>query len=61
MNVNDAHKVVENLKTRPFICSENTIELDNGYVIVKEEYFKELNKRQVQELEEYERGGKSGI
>lgn len=61
MNVNDAHKVVENLKTRPFICSENTIELDNGYVIVKEEYFKELNKRQVQELEEYERGGESGI
>lgn len=45
MDVNDARKVVENLQTRPFICSENTIELDNGYVIVKEEHFNELHKK----------------
>lgn len=45
MDVNNARKAVENLKTRPFICSENTIELDSGYVIVKEEYFKELRKK----------------
>lgn len=42
MDIKDAHKVVENLQTRPFICSENTIELDNGYVIAKKEYFQEL-------------------
>lgn len=41
MDINDVHKVIENLQTRPYICSENTIELDNGYVIVKKEYFKE--------------------
>ena len=41
MDIKDAHKVIENLQTRPYICSENTIELDNGYVIVKKAYFKE--------------------
>lgn len=41
MDIKDAHKVIENLQTRPYICSENTIELDNGYVIVKKEYFNE--------------------
>ena len=45
MNVKDAHKVVENLQIRPFICSENTIELDNGYVIAKKEYFEELQRK----------------
>lgn len=40
MDIKDAHKVIENLQTRPYICSENTIELDNGYVIAKKEYFK---------------------
>lgn len=39
MDIKDAHKVVENLQTRPFICSENTIELDNGYVITKKKIF----------------------
>ena len=42
MSVKDAYKVVENLQTRQFICSENTIRLDNGYVIMKENHFKEL-------------------
>lgn len=42
MDIKDAHKVTENLQTRPFICSENTIELDNGYIIAKKEHFQEL-------------------
>lgn len=42
MDIKDTHKVIENLQTRPYICSENTIELDNGYVIAKKEYFQEL-------------------
>ena len=33
MDVTDAKKVIENLQTRPFICGENFIELDNGYII----------------------------
>lgn len=41
MDIKDTHKVIENLQTRPYICSENTIELDNGYVIAKKEYFNE--------------------
>jgi hypothetical protein len=45
MDIKDAHKVIENLQTRPYICSENTIELDNGYVIAKKEYFKELQRK----------------
>ena len=45
MDLKDAHKVIENLQTRPYICSENTIELDNGYVIVKKEYFNELQRK----------------
>lgn len=45
MDIKDTHKVIENLQTRPYICSENTIELDNGYVIVKKEYFKELQRK----------------
>ncbi len=45
MDVKDAHKVIDNLWKRPFICHENYIELDNGYVIVKKEYFKELQEK----------------
>lgn len=45
MDIKDADRVIENLQTRPFICSENTMELDNGYVIVKKEYFKDLEKK----------------
>ncbi|MCM1200249.1 MAG: hypothetical protein NC548_31255 [Lachnospiraceae bacterium] len=45
MDIKDAQKVIENIQKRPFICSENTIELDNGYVIIKKEYFKELQRR----------------
>lgn len=45
MDIKDAHKITKSLQTRPFLCSENMIELDNGYVIVKKEYFKELLKK----------------
>lgn len=51
MDIKDAHKVIENLQTRPFICSENTMELDNGYVIVKKEYFKELERKASESLD----------
>lgn len=42
MDTKDARKVIENLQTRPYVCSENAIQLDNGYVIVKKQYFEEL-------------------
>lgn len=45
MDIKDAHKVIDNLQERPFICHENYIELDNGYVIAKKEYFEELESR----------------
>ena len=33
MNKKDAEKVIEDLKDKPFICGESTIETDSGYVI----------------------------
>ena len=45
MNVKDAKNVISNLQERTFICSENAICLDNGYVIVKESYYDELKKK----------------
>ena len=33
MNKKDAEKVIEDLKDKPFICLEFTIETDSGYVI----------------------------
>lgn len=50
MDTKDAHKVIENLQTRPYICSENTIELDNGYVIAKKEYFQELQEARERQI-----------
>lgn len=44
MDVKDAHKVSDNLFTKPFICHENYIEVDGGYIITKKEYFEELEK-----------------
>lgn len=41
MDTKDAHKIIEILQTKPYICFENTIELDDGYVIVKREYLNE--------------------
>lgn len=42
MNKTDAEKVMQNLKTKPFICSGHCLLLDNGYVILRKEYFEEL-------------------
>ncbi|MCI9600518.1 MAG: hypothetical protein HFI17_08430 [Lachnospiraceae bacterium] len=39
MSIRDAEKVIDRLSKKPFICSENYIKTDNGYVIVKKEYF----------------------
>ena len=33
MNINDAKAVIKGLQEKPFICSENAIETDNGFVI----------------------------
>ena len=51
MDIKDAHKVIENLQTRPYICSENAIELDNGYVIARKEYFKELHEEREKRIQ----------
>ena len=42
MDRRDAEKVIQNLRTKPFICSDNCLLLDNGYVILRKEYFQEL-------------------
>lgn len=42
MDRRDAEKVIQNLRTKPFIASEDFILLDNGYVILQKEYFEEL-------------------
>ena len=42
MNKRDAEKVIQNLWTKPFICSDDCILLDNGYVILRKKYFEEL-------------------
>ena len=39
MSIRYAEKVIDRLSKKPFICSENYIKTDNGYVIVKKEYF----------------------
>lgn len=44
MSIKDAEKVIDSLRKKPFICSENYIKTDNGYVIVKEDYLKNLMK-----------------
>lgn len=59
MDIKDANKVIQNLQTKPYICSENTMELDNGYVIAKKEYFKELKKK-ADQLTDCEDPGEQG-
>jgi len=51
MDIKDVHKVIDNLQTRMFICSENTMNLDNGYVIVKKEFFEELEKKASEQVD----------
>lgn len=35
MDITDAKKVIENLQARPFICSDDSMVLDNGYVVMR--------------------------
>lgn len=42
MDRRDAEKVMQYLRTRPFICSDCCLLLDNGYVILKKDFFEEL-------------------
>lgn len=45
MDRRDAEKVIQNLRTKPFICSEDCLLLDNGYVILRKENFDDLRER----------------
>lgn len=42
MDRNDAQKVIENLQNKPFICGEDIIEVEAGYVILKKKEYKKL-------------------
>lgn len=42
MDTTDARKVIDELQTGTFICFENIIELDNGYVIAKKDFYDKL-------------------
>ncbi len=44
MDRRDAERVIQNLRTKPFLCSDSCILLDNGYVILKQEYYDELRR-----------------
>lgn len=35
MNIKDARKVIEDLQNKPFLCSDEAIETDSGYVIIR--------------------------
>lgn len=37
MNVKDARKVIDDLRNKPFLCSDEAIETDSGYVITRKE------------------------
>lgn len=49
MNKKDAERIVKALTERPFVCSNEWMELDNGYVIVKKEYFKKLERMETKQ------------
>lgn len=42
MDRKDAQKVIENLQNKPFICGEDIIEVEAGYVILKKEEYKKM-------------------
>lgn len=46
MNVKDVKRVISNLQSRPFICGENEIVLDNGYVILKKAYYENMKTKE---------------
>jgi hypothetical protein len=42
MDVKDAKRVIDNLQSKPFICGDNEIVTDNGYVILRKETYEKL-------------------
>lgn len=42
MDKRDAERVVQNLMTKPFICTGSSILLDDGYVILRRGDYEEL-------------------
>ena len=45
MSRKEVEKVIENVSNKPFICGENEIETDNGYVITTKEHYESLKKK----------------
>ena len=45
MSRKEVEEVIDNLSNKPFICGENEIETDNGYVITKKEHYEILKKQ----------------
>lgn len=45
MNIRDARKVIDDLQNKPFLCSDEKIETDSGYVITRKEVEKNGNKK----------------
>lgn len=37
MNIKDARKIVDDLQNKSFLCSDEAIETDSGYVITRKE------------------------
>lgn len=37
MNIKDARKIIDDLQNKPFLCSDEAIETDSGYVITRKE------------------------
>ena len=44
MNRTDAVRVIKNLQNKPFICGENEILVNGGYVIIRKEQYEMLRK-----------------
>lgn len=45
MDRKDAQKVIDNLKSKPFICGEDEILVSGGYVIVKKVRYEALKEK----------------
>lgn len=37
MNIEDARKVINDLESKPFLCSDTEIQTDSGYIITRKE------------------------
>lgn len=48
MNRTDAVRVIKNLQNKPFICGENEILVNGGYVIIRKEQYEMLRKEKAQ-------------